>query len=73
MPFLPRPKCFRESGRFQGIGEDGVRRHEIDPTVGTSTGCDYNSRTVKQLKDRRKIASSLRDVYRWVACASPVR
>ena len=23
LPFPPPPKCFLESGRFQGIGEDG--------------------------------------------------
>jgi hypothetical protein len=40
-------KMLPRIGSISGNRGGRVRRHEIDPTVGTSTGCDHNLRTVE--------------------------
>ena len=56
-PAVPASNMSPRTGLISGNRGGRVRRHETDPTVGTTTGCDHNSRPVKELKNRRKIAN----------------
>jgi hypothetical protein len=61
------PAASNISPRIGWISEEPRRREqtrEIDPSGSASTGCDHNSRTVKQLKICRNIANFVFDSRR---------